>query len=48
MVQATLVDPTVANAFIAVAYMLAHPSSLAEPALVERAIAANQRASTRC
>jgi 2-polyprenyl-6-methoxyphenol hydroxylase-like FAD-dependent oxidoreductase len=46
VIQATLVDQTVAQAFNAVSYMLAHPSSLAEPALVDRAIAANQRAST--
>jgi 2-polyprenyl-6-methoxyphenol hydroxylase-like FAD-dependent oxidoreductase len=47
VILATLVDQTVAQAFNSVTYMLAHPSSLAEPALVERAIAANQRASTR-
>ena len=45
LIQATSVDETVAQAFQAVTYMLAHPSSLAEPALVERAIAANRLAS---
>jgi hypothetical protein len=41
---ATLVDETLAEAFNAVAFMLAHPFSPDDPALVERAIAANQRA----
>jgi 2-polyprenyl-6-methoxyphenol hydroxylase-like FAD-dependent oxidoreductase len=46
VIQATLVDQSIALAFTTVVDMLAHPSSLAEPALVERAIAANERAST--
>jgi 2-polyprenyl-6-methoxyphenol hydroxylase-like FAD-dependent oxidoreductase len=45
LIRATLVDETVADAFSAVAFMLAHPFSLGDPALVERAVAANQRAS---
>ena len=45
LIRATLVDETVARAFSRVAFMLAHPFSLGDPALVERAIAANQRAS---
>ena len=45
LVRATLVDQTVAHAFSTVAFMLAHPSSLGDPALVKRAVAANQRAS---
>src|SRR5262249_39094067 len=44
VLQATLVDQSVAEAFTAVTFMLAHPSSLAEPALIERAIAACGRA----
>lgn len=46
LIQATLVDETVAHAFSTVAFMLAHPFTLGDPALVERAVAANQRAST--
>jgi 2-polyprenyl-6-methoxyphenol hydroxylase-like FAD-dependent oxidoreductase len=45
VVRATLVDGTVADAFSRVAFMLAHPFTLGDPALVERAVAANQRAS---
>ncbi|MFG2368596.1 FAD-dependent monooxygenase [Streptomyces mirabilis] len=45
LIRATLVDETVAQAFNAVAFMLAHPFSLGDPALVERAVAAHQRAS---
>jgi 2-polyprenyl-6-methoxyphenol hydroxylase-like FAD-dependent oxidoreductase len=43
VLQATLIDQSIAEAFTAVSFMLAHPSSLAEPALVQRAIAANAR-----
>ncbi len=46
VLEATLVEQTVAEAFTAVTYMLAHPASLAEPALIERAVAVNQRAGT--
>jgi 2-polyprenyl-6-methoxyphenol hydroxylase-like FAD-dependent oxidoreductase len=46
VIQATLVDQAVTQAFIAVSYMLAHPSTLADPALIERAITANRRASS--
>jgi hypothetical protein len=45
VLQATLIDQSIAEAFTAVTNMVAHPSSLAEPALVERAVAVNQRAS---
>jgi hypothetical protein len=45
LIRATLVDETVAHAFSTVAFMLAHPFSLGDPALVEQAVAANQRAS---
>ena len=45
VVRATLVDGTVADAFSRVAFMLAHPFTLGDPALVERAVAANRRAS---
>ncbi len=38
---ATLTDPSVAAAFNSVSYMLRHPATLADPAMVERAIAAN-------
>jgi 2-polyprenyl-6-methoxyphenol hydroxylase-like FAD-dependent oxidoreductase len=44
LISASLVDATVAEAFNAVAFMLAHPFSLADPALLERAVAVNQRA----
>ena len=44
LMQATLSDETVARAFMDVASMLAHPLSLADPALLDRAIAANQAA----
>ncbi|WP_445159661.1 FAD-dependent oxidoreductase [Mycobacterium sp. Dal123C01] len=47
LLEATLVDQTVADAFGNVTSMLAHPSSLAEPALLERAAAANQLRATR-
>jgi 2-polyprenyl-6-methoxyphenol hydroxylase-like FAD-dependent oxidoreductase len=45
LIRATLVDETVAHAFSSVAFMLAHPFTLGDPALVEKAVAANQRAS---
>ncbi|MGQ4428278.1 hydroxylase, partial [Streptomyces violaceoruber] len=40
--QATLTDETVSRAFTEVAYMLAHPSVLGDPSLVERAVAVNR------
>src|SRR5262249_12473838 len=46
VLQATLVDQTVAEAFTNVAHMLAHPSSLAEPALPASTAAAYERAAT--
>jgi 2-polyprenyl-6-methoxyphenol hydroxylase-like FAD-dependent oxidoreductase len=45
LIRATLVDEAVAHAFSTVAFMLAHPYSLGDPALVEQAVAANVRAS---
>jgi 2-polyprenyl-6-methoxyphenol hydroxylase-like FAD-dependent oxidoreductase len=42
LVQATLRDGSVADAFSAVSFMLAHPSTLTEPALLERAVAVNE------
>jgi 2-polyprenyl-6-methoxyphenol hydroxylase-like FAD-dependent oxidoreductase len=45
LIRATVVDETVASAFSNVAFMLAHPFTLGDPALVERAVAANQRSS---
>lgn len=44
LTAATLVDETISKAFAEVGYMLAHPSSLTDPALLERAITANERA----
>jgi 2-polyprenyl-6-methoxyphenol hydroxylase-like FAD-dependent oxidoreductase len=44
LVQATLRDESVADAFREVSFMLAHPSTLTEPALLERAVAANEGA----
>jgi 2-polyprenyl-6-methoxyphenol hydroxylase-like FAD-dependent oxidoreductase len=46
LMQASLTDETVADAFKAVAYMRAHPGTLADPALLERAIAVNKSADT--
>jgi 2-polyprenyl-6-methoxyphenol hydroxylase-like FAD-dependent oxidoreductase len=43
VLRATLVDQSVADAFTAVTYMLAHPSTLTDPALLERAVAINER-----
>jgi len=40
--QATLVDQSIADAFGKAAFMLIHPAKQTDPALVERAIAANQ------
>ena len=40
--RASLVDAYVGSRFLDVAVMLAHPSTLADPALLERAIAVNQ------
>ena len=48
LIRATVVDETVAGAFSRVAFMLAHPFTLGDPALVERAVAANQRSSAAC
>jgi 2-polyprenyl-6-methoxyphenol hydroxylase-like FAD-dependent oxidoreductase len=45
VIGATLVDPDVARAFNDVSYMLRHPATLAEPALLERAVSATQAAS---
>ncbi|WP_329375036.1 NAD(P)/FAD-dependent oxidoreductase [Streptomyces sp. NBC_01483] len=44
LMQASLTDETVADAFKAVAYMRAHPGTLADPALLERAVAVNKSA----
>lgn len=43
ILRATAVDPAVAAAFEDVAYMMAHPDTLADPGLIERAVAANAR-----
>ena len=42
LIRATLVDEVVAHAFSRVAFMLAHPFTLGDPALIERAIAVNR------
>ncbi|WP_405060059.1 FAD-dependent monooxygenase [Kribbella sp. NBC_01505] len=42
IIRATLVDPAVSQAFSAVTYMEAHPATLADPALLERATAVNK------
>jgi 2-polyprenyl-6-methoxyphenol hydroxylase-like FAD-dependent oxidoreductase len=44
IVQATLVDAGISEAFGAVAHMEAHPDTLADPGLLERAIAVNRTA----
>jgi 2-polyprenyl-6-methoxyphenol hydroxylase-like FAD-dependent oxidoreductase len=44
IVAATLVDGQVTRAFNDVTYMLRHPATLADPALVARAVAANNEA----
>jgi 2-polyprenyl-6-methoxyphenol hydroxylase-like FAD-dependent oxidoreductase len=41
LTAATLVDPQITRAFNPVTYMLRHPATLADPALLERAVAAN-------
>jgi 2-polyprenyl-6-methoxyphenol hydroxylase-like FAD-dependent oxidoreductase len=46
LVRATLVDETVAHALSNVAFMLAHPFSLGDAALVEQAVAANEQQPT--
>ena len=43
LIRATLVDEVVAHAFSTVAFMLADPFCLGDPALVKRAVAANRR-----
>jgi 2-polyprenyl-6-methoxyphenol hydroxylase-like FAD-dependent oxidoreductase len=43
VVQATLVDQPIADVFNNVSFMLAHPAALADPALVDRAIAVTSR-----
>lgn len=47
VLQATLHDQAVADAFSAVSFMVAHPSILAEPALLDLAVRANAAASLR-
>jgi 2-polyprenyl-6-methoxyphenol hydroxylase-like FAD-dependent oxidoreductase len=47
VVRATLSDQTVTDAFAAVSFLLAHPSILAEPDLLDRAVEANRRAEAR-
>ncbi|MGI5143496.1 FAD-dependent monooxygenase [Streptomyces sp. CA-106110] len=47
VVGATLVDGSIARAFNDVSYMLRHPATLADPALLERAVAANDAASAK-
>ena len=44
VIGATLVDPEVARAFNDVSYMLRHPATLAEPALLEQAVSAIESA----
>ncbi|WP_241266955.1 hypothetical protein [Streptomyces scabichelini] len=44
---ATLADGDVTRAFNNVSYMLRHPATLADPALLARAVAANERALTQ-
>ncbi|GAA3628571.1 FAD-binding monooxygenase [Kineosporia mesophila] len=41
IMSATLSDPSVAEAFNSVSYMLRHPASLGDPRLIERALAAS-------
>ena len=45
IVEATLVDESITVAFNKVVYMLEHPDSLADPELLDRALAANGRRS---
>jgi 2-polyprenyl-6-methoxyphenol hydroxylase-like FAD-dependent oxidoreductase len=44
VIGASIVDGSVARSFNDVSYMLRHPATLADPALLERAVAANQNA----
>jgi 2-polyprenyl-6-methoxyphenol hydroxylase-like FAD-dependent oxidoreductase len=44
LLGASLADEVVSQAVSEVFYMLAHPATLADPALIERAVAVNQRA----
>lgn len=44
LMQAARTDATIAEACQAVRFMFAHPDTLADPALIERAVAVNQRA----
>jgi 2-polyprenyl-6-methoxyphenol hydroxylase-like FAD-dependent oxidoreductase len=44
LLRAVLVDETVSAAVNDVAFMVAHPGTLADPVLLERAVTANQRA----
>lgn len=46
VLHATLHDQTIADTYTAVSFMVAHPSILTEPALLERAIKANNTAPT--
>ncbi|MEV4343580.1 FAD-dependent oxidoreductase [Actinoplanes sp. NPDC049596] len=41
IMAATLTDPSVAEAFNSVSFMLRHPATLGDPALLDRAVAAN-------
>ena len=43
LLRASLYDETISAAFDSVAFMLRHPFTLGDPALIERAIAVNQR-----
>ncbi|MER6442330.1 FAD-dependent monooxygenase [Streptomyces sp. NPDC001185] len=47
IVGATLVDGDITRAFNNVSYMLRHPGTLADPALLERAVAANEGVATK-
>jgi hypothetical protein len=42
ILRATLIDEEVCRTFEKVAFMLAHPATLADPAFLERAVAANR------
>ncbi|MFE7753075.1 hypothetical protein [Streptomyces sp. NPDC057428] len=45
LMEAAVTDETIAEACKAVWFMFAHPDTLADPALLDRAVAVNQRAS---
>ncbi|MCX5095709.1 hypothetical protein OOK36_44170 [Streptomyces sp. NBC_00365] len=47
IVGATLVDGDVTRAFNDVSYMLRHPGTLADPALLQKAVAANEGAAAK-